>query len=93
MAASVSNLRTPLVLDVALIEPWEDGTGPILSITLPTWQSGGPDATFENRDQQLISLEAIVEEFAKQKSGKLDVAAFFDRAAKALRDAAFRDNE
>lgn len=91
MAASVSNLRTPLVLDVALLGPWEDGTGPILSIT-PTWQSGGPDATFENRDQQLISLEAIVDEFAQQKSGKLDVAAFFDRAAKSLRDAALRDN-
>lgn len=93
MAASYSNLRTPLVLNVALLDPWRDGTGPTLSITLPTWQTGAPDATFENRDQQLIALEDIVNEFARGKSGKLLVAAFFDRAAQTLRDAARRDNE
>jgi hypothetical protein len=90
MARSFSNVGTDLALEVSVVPPFLDGEVPSLSITAPTFYSG-ENVIFGGRDQQLVSLEVLLREYAEipsKLSDKFVVAAFLERMARVMREAA-----
>lgn len=89
MAVSYSNVRTRLALHVSLVASGAGGQAPVLSITPPGFPDPGRSCEFSGGDQQLVDLEAVVNEYAERGEllvgEKLAVAAFLERMAAVLR--------
>jgi hypothetical protein len=84
-----SNNHSGLSLDVDVMPIWEEGSGPVLSITSRHFHNPQVVELIRGAEQQLVYLQAVFAEYASSQETlpgeKLRMAEFLERMAKLIR--------